>query len=64
MHNSHVAVSAELNLALVGPESLFIDFDAELAALLSRAQLVYQAVPGGGMTGGTMASIRCGPGSA
>jgi hypothetical protein len=37
MHNSRVAVSAELNLALVGPESLFIDFDAELAALLSRA---------------------------
>jgi len=60
MNNSHVAVSAELSLGLVGPEhtvvplmarflrrtfrivpagqeSLFIDFDAELAALLSQA---------------------------
>ena len=45
-----------------GQESTFSGFDAELAELLS--QVCHQAVPGAGMTGGTMASIRCGPGSA
>jgi hypothetical protein len=47
-----------------GQESAYMDFDAELEELLSQAQ-VHQAVPdGGGTTGGTIASIRCGPGSA
>ena len=47
-----------------GDESAYMNFDAKLTELLSHA-LAHQApADGGGITGGTIASIRCGPGSA
>jgi hypothetical protein len=42
-----------------------VDLGGEVAEVFSGAWgLGYQAVPGAGTTGGTTASIRCGPGSA